>query len=137
MNWGKGIALTFFIFCTGMIVIVGSTFREEVDLVTEEYYKEELVYQQKIDQSGFAHKAGNITLIQMEKAIRFTFPEGQLPTGKIYFYKPDKPALDRTFEITNRVTEIPKTELSFGKYRIKVTWESGGITFYQEDILFI
>lgn len=137
MNWGKGITLTFIIFCTGMVAAVVSTFQEDVELVTEEYYQEELDYQQKIDQSGLAQKAGSMTLIQTQAAIRFTFPEGQTPTGKIHFYKPDKPALDQVIDIQNRVMEVSKTTLSVGKYRVKVTWQSEGITYYQEELLFI
>lgn len=137
MNWGKGIAITFIIFCTGMIVVVVRSFQEDVDLVTEEYYREELAYQQRIDQSGEVAKAGRISVIQLAGAIRFTFPADQKPTGKIHFYKPDNPALDQTFDIQDRVMEVTKANLANGKYRIKVTWESNGTTFYQEEILFI
>lgn len=137
MNWGKGIALTFVIFCTGMIAVVYRSFQEDVDLVTEDYYKEELAYQQKIDQAGQVRPDAKLKLIQTQESIRFTFPDGQKPTGQIHFYKPDNPDLDKTFEISDRVMEVTKTLLTNGKYRVKVTWKSEGTTYYQEEILFI
>ena len=57
INWGTGIVLAFIGFITFILYFVfrmSTDDRANHDLVTEEYYKKELSYQQEIDASKMA-----------------------------------------------------------------------------------
>jgi hypothetical protein len=49
MNWGYKIAITFILFGALIIFMVVKSFQQNIDLVTDDYYQEELKYQQQID----------------------------------------------------------------------------------------
>ena len=50
MNWGHKIIAVYVVFIAGMIFLVFKSSRQNIELVTEDYYAKELVYQQKIDE---------------------------------------------------------------------------------------
>lgn len=137
-NWGTGIALTFIIFCALIIAAVARSFQENVDLVTEEYYKEELVYQKHIDREKNAQEAKNLIEVNTSgKSLSINFlGEGHL-SGEVHFYRPDNPGLDQTFAIDKREMIFDKAKLIAGKYKVKISWTDSGKDFYREETIFI
>ena len=49
MNWGKSIVLAFILFAVFIGVLVFVCVREDVSLVSKNYYKDDLEYQSQID----------------------------------------------------------------------------------------
>ena len=62
MNWGKGLTIALIVFAGMMAWFVVMAHRNPEPLVTEEYYAEELKYQQRIDHTERA--------LAMSKAVR-------------------------------------------------------------------
>ncbi|MDZ7847906.1 MAG: FixH family protein [Owenweeksia sp.] len=58
LNWGTGIAIVLILFAISMGYAVYKAVQQNYDLVTTDYYAEELAYQEKIDQkkNGLALK---------------------------------------------------------------------------------
>ena len=48
MNWGKSIILAFVLFAGFIATLVVVCVREDISLVSKDYYKEELLYQDQI-----------------------------------------------------------------------------------------
>jgi hypothetical protein len=137
-NWGTGIVITFIIYCVFVVGAVVRSFQEDVDLVTDEYYKEELKFQQQIDRTQNAYNAKEMFIMSTEgPQIVVTFPGSGALSGEVHFYRPDNPALDKRIAIDARAMMMPKTELTAGRYKVKVTWTSGGAKYYEEQTIFI
>ena len=100
-NWGTGIVLAFIGFIAFiMYFVISMNFNEKYnhDLVTEDYYKEELGYQNDIDkQNNTKELKENISYTKTDEGLVFIFPETFDPkkiTGKVFLYRPSNKHLD-------------------------------------------
>ena len=53
-NWGHKILGIYFVFITGIAFMVVMSSRQKIDLVTPDYYAEEIKFQEKIDEKNNA-----------------------------------------------------------------------------------
>ncbi|MFT4739053.1 MAG: hypothetical protein ACI8QD_000961 [Cyclobacteriaceae bacterium] len=144
MNWGQSIALVFTAFAALMIYMVVTSFQANVDLVTEDYYMEELNFQQRIDKTNNVESEQKEVRHQlMTSGLELTFPEVSdqaKVTGQIQIYRPSLATMDREVPVTidlNRQQNIAPSMLSPGKYIIKIDWTDGYLLYYQEIELMI
>ncbi|SDQ24356.1 FixH family protein [Flagellimonas zhangzhouensis] len=144
INWGTGIVLAFigFIaFILYFVVRMSTDDRANHDLVTEEYYKKELSYQQEIDASKSASEAG--VELKVEKTVEglvIEFPEQFDPekiTGTVSLYRPSNKHLDSNFPISLSKTHllIPDNRLVDGRWDISIIWEYEGKPFLHKQKL--
>lgn len=144
MNWGYKIILVFVIFATGILTLVIKSMRTRVDMVTGDYYAEELKYQQNIDAQKNAHRlTGPVTVAQTGDSIEIIFPQeciGRELNGEITFYRPSDSRRDFTVpaqpDAQGKVL-VSRARLDRGNYRIKVQWESEGIPYFLEKQFFV
>ena len=66
-NWGTGIAITLVLFIGLMSFMVFKSTQQRFDLVSENYYEEELNYQEVIDQK---RNSSNVSLNQIKEGIK-------------------------------------------------------------------
>jgi hypothetical protein len=115
-----------------------------VNLVTSEYYKDELAYQQIIDESRNAK--GLIDKLKIEQDHQYLtieFPASMQKNkidGEINFYCPSDAGKDLKWKIDpdekgRQLFEIDK--FFPGKYTAKIRWQSGGVKYYQEEPIVI
>ena len=141
-NWGSGIALLYITFAGAIIGMVVYSFRQKIDLVTPEYYAEELAYQSQIDKMNRVRELEKaIDWKVMAEGIRFMFPEtmkaGEI-AGTITLFKPSDNTADKQFEIQVDSTGsqwIDVSKLAGGKYKLKLDWSNQGQTYYQEGVV--
>ncbi|MEO9872011.1 FixH family protein [Ekhidna sp.] len=139
MNWGHKIVIAFILFATFIGYMVVRAFQEDFDLVAEDYYAQEINYQQKLNKLSNAVEAEKIVLVKQKGGeILLTFPD-QEATGNIHFYHPSRKIFDRTFEIslTDQVQKIDRSELVAGNYRVNITWQTDEQDFYQQSSIYI
>ncbi|WP_196894462.1 FixH family protein [Aureivirga marina] len=134
-NWGTGIALAlaaFIIFILSFVYRV--MFNDEYNhhLVSDEYYKEELHYQEQIDKMNNANNLEeNLKILQTEKGLEVVFPK-EFDTNKIqgtiYLQRLSKKELDINvpIELMSNVLIIPKEKLLEGRYDVKIDWTYNG-----------
>ncbi len=146
INWGTGIVIAFICFIGFILffVIKMSTNKKyEHDLVTEDYYKEELLYQKDIDKQNNAKSLKqNITYSKTTEGIIIQFPkdfEVKNITGKVFLYRPSNKQLD--FEISISLSKtyllIPDKRLVDGRWNIKIDWQYNGKSYlYKESIIY-
>ena len=144
INWGTGIVLAFIAFILFILYFVyrmSTDDRANHDLVTEEYYKKELSYQEEIDAVRTASEMD--AKIKVEKTIdgiTLFFPEQFDPekiTGKVSLYRPSNKHLDVDFPISLSKTHllIPDNRLVDGRWDIIVKWNYEGSTFLHKEKL--
>lgn len=141
MNWGNKLLLVFVVFGGGISYMVYRCMRTPVDLVSTEYYKEELAYQQVIDGTRRADALrGTVQLESTAGAIRLRLPvemRDKPVKGTIQFYCAYDEKLDHNLPLHTDagVQDIPPGEVMPGSYTVKISWESGTKGYYHEQSL--
>ncbi|MBK6730551.1 MAG: FixH family protein [Bacteroidetes bacterium] len=141
MNWGKSIVLAFVIFIGFIMYIVIRSAQESVDLVSEDYYNEELKYQDVIDaEINTLPFKDSIRIEQIAQTIEMEFPDEIIvdAEGEIYFFRPNDIKLDKKILLqtdVNGLQIIGADQFIPGMYVVKVNWNKNGKTyFYQQNI---
>ncbi|MGY6520997.1 MAG: FixH family protein [Mongoliitalea sp.] len=136
MDWGKGIILTLTAFA-GIIIsmVVICVRQDDIHLVTQNYYEEEIKYQDQID------KMVNASMLDYEalafdaqrRLIELNLPKGA--KGTLHLFRPSDARLDQKleFEIQDlEVNAINLSELKPGYWKIKMTWVEDETSYYLE-----
>ena len=143
MNWGHKITLAFSAFVVFIVFMVVKSFQENVDLVTEDYYKQEIQYQQQIDKINNTHALKQkVSFAQENQQLIVQFPEEFKNglSGEINLFRPSDARFDVSTEIkvdTNLRQSIPTSDLAKGYYKVKVDWNDGDKAYYMEESVFI
>ncbi|WP_226063409.1 FixH family protein [Kaistella polysaccharea] len=130
-TWGHGVAValgSFIAFILFMIFIF-SNGQQNSELVSDNYYEDELVYQQVIDAKKNAEQlTEKPTFKQIPAGIKILFPTAVLPeTRKVDFelFRTDDANLDVKKELAldaSNALLIPKQVISKGSYTLKIKW---------------
>ena len=143
-NWGTGIVLAFigFIFFVMYFVIrMNTEDRADHELVTQEYYKRELAYQNEIDAEKNALVSNaKLQISKTNEGIQIGFPEQFEPqkiSGKVSLYRPSNRHLDVNFPISLSNTHllIPDNRLLDGRWDITIEWSYKGKVFLHKEKL--
>lgn len=131
INWGTAIVIAFVAFISFIMyfVISMSTNKKfDHDLVTEDYYQQELKYQDDINKVQNAKKLNqNIEFKKTDEGIILSFPK-DLNTnnikGKVFLYRPSNKQLDfeMPISLSNHNLLIPDNSLLDGRWDIKIDW---------------
>ncbi len=141
-NWGYGIATLYLGFVVMMLCLVVMSMGKRVDLVTDQYYEEELKFSDKMEKKKRARALAeqvDWSVSDHEVAIRFPESITGTPSGKISFYCPSNSDNDRSFAITSgeHSMVIPVSQLPAGRYQMQIDWASGGQTYWDEGVVVI
>jgi hypothetical protein len=144
INWGTGIVLAFIGFISFImyfIITMNVDKKYEHDLVTEDYYAEELDYQNDINKLENSKKLSeNISYKKTEEGLVIYFPNNLDPekiTGKVFLYRPSNKQLDFDTAISSSKPYllIPDKRLVDGRWNIKIDWQYKGISYlFKESI---
>ncbi len=143
-NWGTGIALTLVLFVGLMSFMVYKAMQQDFDLVTEDYYAEELDYQNVINQKRNALLLTDSAVIRvMEKEIVLNLPkdfEGKTKSFTALMYCEKEADNDFKFEsaaTTQNSFLIPFKKITTGKWIAKVKLQCEGVDYYFDpEIIF-
>ncbi|WP_299215280.1 FixH family protein [uncultured Aquimarina sp.] len=132
INWGTAIVLVFIGFISFILYFVvrmNTDKKFEHDLVTEDYYKQELAFQQEInaEENGNALQ-NNVAIKKIAEGLVVVFPKDKNYTklsGTISLYRPSNKRLDFEIPIMLQSSEIlvPQNRLIEGRWNITVNWE--------------
>ncbi|HEX5171018.1 MAG TPA: FixH family protein [Cyclobacteriaceae bacterium] len=141
MNWGNWIVVSFVLFAAFIATLVTVCVRQDISLVTRDYYKEELVYQSQLDRMNNAAKLERKPVISVVKneSLRVEFnPSDEIQHGALQLFCPSNDRFDRQFEIASSSGNklfFPITNLQKGMYRAKLTWTMKGKEYYMEEVI--
>ena len=146
INWGTGIVLAFigFIaFIMYFVIAMNTNEKYDHDLVTEDYYKEELNYQTSIDKEANAKALkNNIKWTKSAEGIILTFPDELQYSdikGKVFLYRPSNKQLDfeTPISLSDHNLLIPDERLLDGRWNIIVDWQYNDTNYlYKEEIVY-
>jgi len=142
MNWGKKIALVYTGFVMMILTMVFMALQHKVELVTENYYEQELKFQEKIDKINRSNQLKNpLTVNFINGVLLVGFPrqvsDGSV-RGTISVYSPVKKSNDRIYEITelqNFRQQIDLHGLPSGLYKIQIDWNADNVSYYNEKTI--
>ena len=142
MNWGNKLILVFVIFALMIGLLVYKSVNTKYDLVSQDYYKDELRYQDKIDQTKNANAISAVAIWQDKSNVIIQLPKEQVGTatqGEIWLYCKTDADNDMKFDLrtdTSGQQLIDKKKLHKGAYQLKLSWQTAMEKFYNEhDIL--
>lgn len=141
MNWGRSILLVYVAFVVIMLVMVVKSFSNGFDMVSEDYYADELKYQDRIDATNNAAPfADSIDVAVGQRSIDIRFPASLagIEGGEAYFYKPSNAKEDLRSALkpdANGMQQFQKSEFSEGVYRLKMTWTMQDKQYYVEKLI--
>jgi hypothetical protein len=133
MNWGNAIVLVFVAFAAIIITMVTICMRQDdLHLVTQNYYEEEIRYQEHIDKVTNAKDLGVIVLDfdAKNKVMDLNLPADA--SGSIHLFRPSDARLDQRIKIDSDKKSLDLAGLKPGYWHIKLTWEKDGIAYYEE-----
>jgi hypothetical protein len=137
MDWGKGIVITLILFVSMMVGLVIICVRQDdIHLVTQNYYEEEIKYQDRIDEMVNANSLDYKVLMydNQLKKVDLKLPVGS--KGTLHLFRPSDARLDQkiTFDVTNLNTNaFDLTSLKPGYWRVKLTWSENGVDYFHEE----
>ena len=142
INWGTGIVLAFigFIgFILYFVIQAATNQNTNHQLVTEDYYEEELAYQKEIDAAELGKEfAPDFQFTRVEDGLRIFIPQAvraQNIDGNISLYRPSNENLDfsSTANLRSEYLLIPHKRLENGRWDIKIRWNYQGSDYLVKE----
>ena len=143
MNWGKSIVLSFILFAAFIGTLVTVCLRQDISLVSKDYYKEELQYENQLTRLKNVSQLESKPVIKVleNKTVQITFDRfDDMEKGELRLFRPSDSSKDKKYSLppTSSVTqEFPTTGLTGGMYRAKLQWTMDGKEFFLEEVIFI
>lgn len=142
LNWGTGIAATLTFFVGMMAWFAVRAMNNQEQLLTEDYYQQELRYQGDIDKmNGTLRDHQHVEVHAKDGVISLRFPpsaDGRAIKGTITLMRPSDIAGDRVLNVVADSTGhalMPVAGLGKGIYRMRLDWSADGTDRLQEQRL--
>lgn len=137
MNWGTKIAIFYTFFALSMITAVIYASQQHFDLVSPDYYAEEIAYETRIQEIQHVQELKKPLSIKAEtpEHLEISFPpELSIESGTIRFYRPSNAHLDRSFTLdpTQHTYPISLKGWEKGNWDLQIRWTDGTKSYYEE-----
>jgi len=138
INWGTGIVIAMIAFMSFILFFVFKMFTDDqyqYDLVVEEYYKQEIGFQDELNaEKNAIELAENVVIEQTETGVLIEFPGNEASKnidGIVTFYRPSNKNLDFTKPVIleDQKMFVRKDEIAAGRWNISVKWDQNGKTY--------
>jgi hypothetical protein len=142
MNWGKSIILAFVLFTIFIGTLVVICMKQEISLVSKNYYQEELRFQQHINKLNNTEQLKDKPSIQLiPHALKIAYTNFQnVNDATLTIFCPANAANDKLFNIDNsdeNTVLIPTSTIAPGMYKARFNWMEDGKEFFIEEIIHI
>ncbi|MBK9192893.1 MAG: FixH family protein [Crocinitomicaceae bacterium] len=139
MNWGKSITIFMVLFMGFILSMVYYAFTKNADLVEENYYENELNYDQhKINRENYTGLTDQASIQTVPDGVQIYVPATETPVknGSIYFYRPDEKKLDRNYELSldeKNLQLLPYSDFKEGYYDVRIEWSDAQKSYLFEN----
>lgn len=140
MNWGWGVILIFAAFITMMAYFFLRAMTVDLNMVREDYYKEEADINRTSQLNSNYESLGKKVRLEFNNEssiLRLEFPN-KLESGSVWIYRPSSSKLDQRYALPvdqDSVISIKTQALLPGFWRVKLEWVSKGIGYSAEEAL--
>lgn len=140
--WPLGILLAFVLFVGGTVSLIVMASLHSEELVSADYYEQELRYQQQMERQDRAQALPDQARVAYDaptQTITITLPllqASQHPTGTIQLYRPSAAGQDRKLDLELDAAGrqiLSARELSPGLWRVRVNWTCEGQDYAAEQ----
>ena len=140
MTWGKWIVVSFILFAGFIATLVTVCMQQDVNLVSKDYYKEELAYQEQIVRMNNTNQLNVKPIIrQSGDFVEVDFEHfHKIESGSLKLFRPSDPRLDKAFALTSTQSNTQSfrtTGMDKGMYRARMQWAMDGKEFFIETII--
>lgn len=145
MNWGYKIVLSFIVYAAIIFTMVFISINQDVNLVADDYYKQEIAYEDQITRMKNSQSLENPPQIRIDRElaqISVSFPLDLtriVEDGSIHLYRPSDASQDLVFGLrlnNEGYQHISMANKSRGLWKVKLSWTgSGGKEYYEEKVL--
>jgi hypothetical protein len=142
ISWGYRIFFIYTVFVAGILFLVYKANQQKFDLVTEDYYGEELKYQNVINEkSNVSQLSSSPVITHSVDKVNITLPaefSNSAISGEVYLYRPSDASKDtrQSFSVNGNIISIPLPSSLSGAYELKLSWKAGGKSFFNEQKIF-
>jgi hypothetical protein len=144
INWGTKIVILYIGFVGMTLTMVLQTMGYKVDLVTPDYYEQELKFQDKIDANKNVESLHLVFHTEARnKSVMFSFPaewKGKNVVGRVQFYRASNSDLDLSFPVNLHVSGIQmfaSEKFKRGIYKMLCDFTFEEKKFCYEETLFM
>lgn len=141
--WPMSIIAFFTVAITGCVAFVVFCNLHGTELVAEDYYEQELVYQGRMESAGraLALSAGSgaaITFNSERRVVRVALPATHLDglRGMVHFYRPSSAGMDVKVALEPDATggqEFATDRLAPGLWKVRLSWTGAGKDYFLES----
>lgn len=135
--WPFAIIGIFALFIAGMTTMVVLACRSNTDLVSRDYYEQELRFQGRIDSLDRTHSLGATAKYDApSRRIIISLPAahaGKSVDGQIQLYRPSAAGMDRQFKLkpdAQGIQALDAADLENGLWKIRVAWNVAGQEYF-------
>ncbi len=138
IGWGWKIAILYAGFMAMIITLVTASSHQKIDLVSKDYYKDEIAYQDVLNASkNQALLTANPEIHANGSEVVIEFPADvakQSLKGNVNFYAAVNKEWDKDFAIsvTDNKMVIPRNALHDIIYQLKISYSADGKQYYYE-----
>jgi hypothetical protein len=142
-NWGTKIVVAYAIFIVLIMAAVIKAFNTKVDLVTDDYYAQELDYQNKLDKiDNAATLSTPVQVTQQGINVVIAFPKDLkgAPKGTVLFYRASNSAYDVSLPLSTNsdyTMSLPSARLQQGHYSVLIDWADGTAKYFNKLSIYI
>jgi hypothetical protein len=142
MNFGKWIVVSFILFAIFIGSLVTLCIRQDISLVSKEYYRDELVYQDQMKRISNTETLSVKPVVKASRTgvISVQFASGEeIQSGTLRLFSPSNSKLDHEFKIESGThSAVFKTApFQTGMYRVKLLWNMNDREYYYEEVIYI
>ncbi len=143
MNWGLRIVLSLAAFIIFILIMVYQALQEDVNLVAENYYEQEIKFQDHLNRISNAQKLPSPVDMRVDRnamQVTFQFPGSLAVMGEFHFFRPSDNTLDQKIPIqldSGMSQRIPIGHLRRGLWKVKIRWRDEETEYFQEILLII
>lgn len=135
MNWGKSIALVFVLFAIFITTLAMICFRQDVSLVSKNYYGEDLRYQETYERRMNAEQMSSkpqVLIAADNLSVSYSHLDS-LQDITLALMRPSDASLDQVFFVdpqSDTLWSVSIPTLASGRYNVRLEWRQGA-TLYQ------
>jgi len=137
INWGTKIAILYIGFVVLILSLVIATTFQKTSLVSENYYHDETIFQQRINAMQATESMHDSILVHADaNKVNLDFPkqfDGKAVTGSVHFYAPANEDADRIIALNtnNSSVVVERNKLAKARYEVQVSWTVSGKEYYE------
>ena len=144
--WPVAILAAFALFISGTVVLIVIACSNPMDLVSADYYEQELQYQARLDQlkrTGELGAQAAVDYVPAAQRITVRLPVSHLGpdlVGNIVLYRPSAARLDRQVKLSpdpHAVQHLDASDLQPGVWKVHVLWSVGKRDYFIDQLIMV